>query len=97
MGVHNLVVDMCEVGGGEVFKMRYQGPDSDNDKVTVPKWALKHRVQARFLDRILLCIFFFVFVFAARGLLFVFRCWSLFVGLLDVVGRGVLVGLFFVA
>ena len=46
-GVHSLVVDMCELGGGEVFKMRYQGPDTGNSKITVPMSALKHSVKAR--------------------------------------------------
>ena len=41
-GVHDLVVDMCEMGGGEVFKMRWQGPDSGNSKVKIPAKALKH-------------------------------------------------------
>ena len=45
-GLHNLVVDMCEMGGHEIFKMRYQGPDTGNSKITVPKFALKH-AQAR--------------------------------------------------
>ena len=46
-GVHSLVVDMCEVGDGEVFKMSYQGPDTGNSKITVPTSALKHSVKAR--------------------------------------------------
>ena len=41
-GAHELVVDMCEMGGGEVFKMRWQGPDSGNSKVKIPAAALKH-------------------------------------------------------
>ena len=30
------------MGGGEVFKMRYEGPDTDNSKVPVPASALTH-------------------------------------------------------
>ena len=45
-GVHSLVVDMCEMGGHEAFKMRYQGPDTGNSKITVPTSALKHDIQA---------------------------------------------------
>ena len=41
-GAHELAVDMCEMGGGEVLKMRWQGPDSGNSKVTIPESALKH-------------------------------------------------------
>ena len=41
-GSHKLAVEMCDVSGGEVFKMRYQGPDTSKSKITVPKWALKH-------------------------------------------------------
>ena len=41
-GAHKLVVDMCEMGGGEVLKMRYQGLDSHNHKVKIPKKVLKH-------------------------------------------------------
>ena len=48
-GVHSLVVDMCEVDGHEVLKMRYQGPDTDNSKITVPMSALKHDTKARML------------------------------------------------
>ncbi|CAE7525385.1 unnamed protein product [Symbiodinium natans] len=39
-GKHTLVLDMCEVGGGEVLKLRYQGPDTGNRKITIPKSAL---------------------------------------------------------
>ncbi|CAE7375856.1 unnamed protein product, partial [Symbiodinium pilosum] len=41
-GYHKLAVDMCELGGGEVLKMRYEGPDTDNKKITIPKKALKY-------------------------------------------------------
>ena len=41
-GAHEIVVDMCERGGGEVFKMRWKGPDSGNSKVKIPATALKH-------------------------------------------------------
>ncbi|CAE7787575.1 unnamed protein product, partial [Symbiodinium sp. CCMP2456] len=41
-GAHEIVVDMCEMGGGEVFKMRWKGPDSGNSKVKIPATALKH-------------------------------------------------------
>ena len=45
-GSHKLVVDMCEVDGGEVFKMRYQGPDTGNSKIAVPESALQHDIKA---------------------------------------------------
>ena len=48
-GVHSLVVDMCEMGGHEAFKVRYQGPDTGNSKITVPMSALKHDTKARML------------------------------------------------
>jgi len=41
-GTHDIMVDMCERGGGEVFKMRWKGPDSDNSKVKIPARALQH-------------------------------------------------------
>ena len=41
-GTHHLVVEMCEMGGGEAFKMRYEGPDTGGSKVAVPASALKH-------------------------------------------------------
>eukprot|EP00439_Symbiodinium_sp_Y106_P027387 s4769_g3.t1 len=41
-GLHRLVVDMCEVGGHENFKVRYSGPDTGNHKVTIPASVLKH-------------------------------------------------------
>ena len=51
-GTHELVVEMCEMGGGEVFKMRYEGPDTGNSKVTVPASALtrKHKNLAEGLE-----------------------------------------------
>ncbi|CAE7264387.1 dlpC [Symbiodinium natans] len=48
-GSHPLVVDMCELGGGEVLKMRYKGPDTGNSKKTVPKSALRLPVQKRLI------------------------------------------------
>ena len=50
--VHKLVVEMCEVDGGEVFKMQYQGPDTRNSKIAVPKWALKHATKALHAPRL---------------------------------------------
>ncbi|CAE7552016.1 unnamed protein product [Symbiodinium natans] len=44
-GSHDLVVDFCEVAGFETLRFEYQGPDSTNSKVVVPKTALKHKVQ----------------------------------------------------
>ena len=41
-GYHLVGVDMCEKGGGEAMKLRYQGPDTGNRKVKVPQSALKH-------------------------------------------------------
>ncbi|CAE7294515.1 rsgI3 [Symbiodinium microadriaticum] len=49
-GVHRLVVDMCEMGGGEAFKLRYEGPDTGNSKVMIPTSALKHEVKPFFAD-----------------------------------------------
>eukprot|EP00439_Symbiodinium_sp_Y106_P057072 s365_g8.t1 len=45
-GVHDLAVDMCEMYGGEVLKMRYQGPDTGNSKITIPEKALQYVVAA---------------------------------------------------
>ena len=50
--IHRLVVEMCELGGHEVFKMQYQGPDTHNSKITVPKWALKHATKALHAPRL---------------------------------------------
>ncbi|CAE7703127.1 unnamed protein product, partial [Symbiodinium pilosum] len=44
-GTHQLVVDMCEVKGGEEFKMKYVGPDTNGKKFTVPSKALKHEIK----------------------------------------------------
>ena len=44
--VHSLVVERCAVGGGEAFKMRYEGPDTGNSKITVPMSAIKHDAKA---------------------------------------------------
>eukprot|EP00439_Symbiodinium_sp_Y106_P033651 s2404_g4.t1 len=41
-GAHEIMVDMCEMGGGEVLKMRWKGPDSGNSKVKIPAAVLKH-------------------------------------------------------
>ncbi|CAE7940333.1 unnamed protein product, partial [Symbiodinium necroappetens] len=41
-GIYELVVEMCEMGGGEALKVRYEGPDTGGSKVTVPASALKH-------------------------------------------------------
>ncbi|CAE7618246.1 unnamed protein product [Symbiodinium natans] len=41
-GYHDLVVEMCEVGGGENLKMRYEGPDTGHSKVAVPASVLMH-------------------------------------------------------
>ncbi|CAE6914126.1 unnamed protein product [Symbiodinium natans] len=46
-GAHDLAVDMCEYWGGEVLKMRYQGPDSGNSKITIPGQALQHVVDGK--------------------------------------------------
>ena len=46
VGLHHLVVDMCGKDGGEVLKMRYEGPDTSNSKITVPTSALKHSIKA---------------------------------------------------
>ena len=43
-GTHHLVVEMCEMGGGENLKMRYEGPDTGGSKVAVPASVLKHEV-----------------------------------------------------
>ena len=45
-GSHKLAVEMCDVSGGEVFKMRYQGPDTGNSKIAVPESALQHDIKA---------------------------------------------------
>ena len=37
---------MCDKGLGESFKMHYEGPDSGNAKVTVPRSVLKHEIKA---------------------------------------------------
>ena len=42
-GAHDIVVDMCERGGGEVLKMRWKGPDSGNSKSKIPAAVLKHK------------------------------------------------------
>ncbi|CAE7630192.1 rsgI3, partial [Symbiodinium microadriaticum] len=49
-GIHHLVVDMCEKGGGERLKMRYEGPDTGNSKVAIPPSALKHEVKPFYAD-----------------------------------------------
>ena len=49
-GAHEIVVDMCERGGGEVFKMRWKGPDSGNSKVKIPAAVLKHEKAFRALQ-----------------------------------------------
>ena len=58
-GRHKLVVDMCEVGGGEAFKMRYKGPDTGNRKITIPKRVLKHEkawhCMARVVSKGMMC------------------------------------------
>ena len=41
-GTHELIVDFCEGGGGETMKVHYEGPDTSNSKVTIPKEDLKH-------------------------------------------------------
>ena len=41
-GKHKLAVNMCEMGGGEVLKMHYKGPDTGNSKVKIPKSVLRH-------------------------------------------------------
>ena len=48
-GAHDIVVDMCERGGGEVLKMRWKGPDSGNSKVKIPATALKHEKAESFV------------------------------------------------
>ena len=45
-GAHKLVVDFCEVGGGEAFRLRYQGPDSGGGNRPIPTWALKRDAKA---------------------------------------------------
>ena len=42
-GAHELIVDFCEAGGGERLYVHYEGPDTSNSKVTIPKEDLKHR------------------------------------------------------
>ncbi|CAE7241411.1 unnamed protein product [Symbiodinium sp. CCMP2592] len=41
-GADEIVVHMCEKGGGEVLKMRWEGRDSGNSKVKIPAAVLKH-------------------------------------------------------
>ncbi|CAE7843573.1 unnamed protein product, partial [Symbiodinium microadriaticum] len=48
-GAHDLTVHMCERGGGENLKMRYQGPDTNNSKITVPEQALQHVLESNCL------------------------------------------------
>ncbi|CAE7428907.1 unnamed protein product [Symbiodinium sp. CCMP2456] len=45
-GAHDLTVHMCERWGGNVLKMRYQGPDTGNSKITVLEQALQRVVAA---------------------------------------------------
>ncbi|CAE7254099.1 unnamed protein product [Symbiodinium necroappetens] len=42
-GAHELIVDFCEARGGERLYVHYEGPDTSNSKVTIPKEDLKHR------------------------------------------------------
>ncbi|CAE7326571.1 unnamed protein product [Symbiodinium sp. CCMP2592] len=56
-GSHNLVVEMCEMGGGENFKMRYEGPDTGNSKVAVSASVLKH--ELKFFEPGLECEYFY--------------------------------------
>ncbi|CAE7845121.1 rsgI3, partial [Symbiodinium necroappetens] len=58
-GAHEIVVDMCERGGGEVFKMRWKGPDSGNSKVKIPATALKHVKPKLDLEDGLRCDYFY--------------------------------------
>ncbi|CAE7209493.1 rsgI3 [Symbiodinium microadriaticum] len=58
-GAHEIVVDMCERGGGEVFKMRWKGPDSGNSKVKIPATALKHEKPKLDLEDGLRCDYFY--------------------------------------
>ena len=44
-GKHKLAVNFCEMGGGEILKMRYEGPDTGNSKITVPKSALRYEKE----------------------------------------------------
>ncbi|CAE7690568.1 unnamed protein product, partial [Symbiodinium sp. CCMP2592] len=41
-GAHEIVVHMCEKGGGEVLKMHWKGPDGGNSKVKIPAGVLTH-------------------------------------------------------
>ena len=40
-GTHQLEVAMCEGGGSEIWKLEYQGPDTNGSKITVPESALQ--------------------------------------------------------
>ena len=39
-GKHRLTADVCEHAGGESFKVMYQGPDTGNRKIKIPKESL---------------------------------------------------------
>ncbi|CAE7754136.1 unnamed protein product, partial [Symbiodinium pilosum] len=56
-GAHRLEVSMCDKGLGESFKMHYEGPDSGNAKVTVPRSVLKHEIKH--LSDGLECVYFY--------------------------------------
>ena len=44
-GSHHLVVEMCEMVGGENFKMRHEGPDTHNSKIAVPASVREHELK----------------------------------------------------
>ena len=47
VGAHHVVLDMCEMGGGQNFKFHYQGPDTGVAKVKVPSSVLRHEAKAQ--------------------------------------------------